>query len=279
MDDQEGILKLLIAADMEGISGVTNGDHTRPTNQEYSRFRSLMTADVNAAIEGAFLGGADEISVTDGHWKGLNILIEELDSRVRLNAGMALPFAMVEGIQHGVQGVIFIGYHARMGTFSGVLDHTWSGAKVSNVWLNGRLAGETALNGAVCAHYGAPVLMVSGDQALAAEASNWIPGVETAVVKQATGRLSAECLPPEIARERIRTTAEKALRRFKQGERFHLLEVKTPATIAVEFNNSAMADNAEVFPWARRLDGRRLEIVMPNMPEAYSAFQLLVSMA
>ena len=46
-------MKILIAADMEGITGVTNWDQVDPNHSEYPRFRRLMTGDVNAAIRGA----------------------------------------------------------------------------------------------------------------------------------------------------------------------------------------------------------------------------------
>lgn len=272
-------MKLLIAADMEGISGVASISHISPDQPEYSRFRKLMTADVNAAVEGAFNGGAQEVVVSDGHWFGLNILIEELDARVRLNSGLAAPYAMIEGIQHGVDAAIFIGYHARAGTLNGVLDHTWSSAKIANLWLNGRLAGETALNGAVCGHFGVPVLMVSGDNALAEEARSWINGVETAVVKRASGRHAAECLPTGEAHDLIRTTAENAVQRFLKNEGPQPLFVKTPITVTVEFMTSAMADSTATYPGVRRLDGRRLEAVTPNMPAAYCAFRSLVGLA
>ena len=78
-------MKILIAVDMEGITGVTTWDQVTPGHAEYSRFRKLMTQDVNAAIRGATEAGADEIIVADGHWNGSNILVEELDSRARLN--------------------------------------------------------------------------------------------------------------------------------------------------------------------------------------------------
>ena len=51
-----------------------------------------MTGDVNAAIRGAFAGGATSVVVTDGHYNGRNILIEELDSRATLNSGSPSPF-------------------------------------------------------------------------------------------------------------------------------------------------------------------------------------------
>ncbi len=84
-------MKILIAADMEGITGVTTWDQVDPTHPEYIRFRKLMTEDVNAAIRGAADAGATEIVVADGHSRGSNILIEELDPRARLNSGSPPP--------------------------------------------------------------------------------------------------------------------------------------------------------------------------------------------
>ncbi len=129
-------MKILIATDMEGITGVTNWDQVTPGHAEYARFRRQMTGDVNAAIRGAFDGGAEEVIVADGHWNASNILIEELDPRARLNTGSPSPFSMMEGIDESINGVMFIGYHARNGSADAILDHTWSSRTVANVWLN-----------------------------------------------------------------------------------------------------------------------------------------------
>ena len=51
-------MKILIAADMEGITGVTNWDQVDPNHAEYPRFRRLMTGDVNAAVRGVCEAGA-----------------------------------------------------------------------------------------------------------------------------------------------------------------------------------------------------------------------------
>ena len=74
-------MKILIAADMEGITGVVHWDQVNVNHIAYSRFRKFMTADLNAAIRGAFAGGATSVTVTDGHHDGRNIMIEELDPR------------------------------------------------------------------------------------------------------------------------------------------------------------------------------------------------------
>ena len=48
-------MKVLISADMEGISGIVDWEQVLPGHPEYlSRGRQLMTGDVNAAVNGAF---------------------------------------------------------------------------------------------------------------------------------------------------------------------------------------------------------------------------------
>ena len=94
-------MKILIAVDMEGITGVVHFDQTTPGHPEYERFRRLMTEDVNAAVRGAFAAGADEVIVSDGHWNATNILIEQLDPRARLNSGTPRPYSMIEGVDSG----------------------------------------------------------------------------------------------------------------------------------------------------------------------------------
>src|SRR5512139_2018503 len=187
-------MKILIAADMEGITGVTTWDQVDPKHPEYLRFRKLMTGDVTAAIRGAMDAGATDVVVADGHSRGSNILIEELDPRARLNTGSPSPFSMMQGIDESVDGVMFVGYHARNGSPNAILDHTWSSRTVANVWLNDILTGEYGLNAALAGHFGAPVIMASGDQTACAQVAELLGDVETAVVKQATGRFAAECL-------------------------------------------------------------------------------------
>ncbi len=271
-------MKILIAVDMEGITGVVHSDQTNPSHSEYDRFRRLMTADVNAAIRGACAAGADEVIVSDGHWDGRNILIEALDSRARLNSGSPRPFSMVEGIDTGAAAVLFIGYHARVGTALAILDHTWSSARVDGVWLNGVAVGEIGLNAALCGHFGAPVLMISGDQNACTEATALLGNIETAVVKRATGRLSAECLPPEVTERLIQDAAERAVRRLAVDAP-RPFRVTPPITVAVAFIRSEMADGAALLPGARRTEGKRVEYTAQDMLEAYRAFRALVGLA
>ena len=97
-------MNVLISVDMEGISGVVTWDHVSHTHKEYERFRKLMTAEVNAAIEGALAGGATGIVVNDSHGSMGNILIEELDSAAELISGSPKPFGMMQGIEISFNG-------------------------------------------------------------------------------------------------------------------------------------------------------------------------------
>ena len=272
-------MKILIAADMEGITGVVHWTQVDPSHPEYARFRRLMTEDVNAAIRGAFSAGATSVSVTDGHDSGRNILIEELDPRAILNCGTPSPLSMVHGVDQGVDGVLFVGYHGRIGSRATILDHTWSDERVANLWLNGRLFGEPGLNAAVCGHFNVPVIMVSGDQSVCAEARDFLGDVETAAVKQAIGRMSAECLPPAVTAPMIEAAAQHAVTRLRDKKAPAPFRMQLPIVMIVEFVQSEMADKAMILPGACRLEDRQVQYSAPNMLTAYFAFRTFLALA
>jgi D-amino peptidase len=269
-------MKTLIAVDMEGISGVTGWNHVLPDHAEYPRGRQWMTADVNAAIEGAARAGSDEIIVTDGHWDGSNILIESLDSRASLINGSPSPLSMIQGVSEGVDAVVFIGYHAMAGTRNAILDHTWSSARVYNLRLNDTLAGEIALNAAVCGHFGVPVTTISGDQSACAEAAALIHGIHPAQVKKANGRMNAECLSLDQAHNLITTAVKDGVQSHKKIKPYTLPGI---VTFAVEFYRSDMADWAEGLPGSKRTAARIVEYTGEDILDASRAFRSMVGLA
>ena len=273
-------MKILIAADMEGITGVVHWDQVDPDHPEYSRFRKLMTEDVNAAIRGAFAGGATTVVVTDGHNNGRNILIEELDSRATLNTGSPAPLSMVNGVDEGVDGVMFVGYHGRMGAVNAILDHTWSDERVSGLWINDRAFGEAGLNGAVCGHFDVPIIMATGDQTLCAEVREFFGNhIETAQVKKAVSRMAAECLPPAQTTLLIEEVAKRAVINLKSKKAPKPFKVSDPIKMTLEFEQSDMADRAALMPHARRTIDRRVEYVADDMITIYLAFRTMLALA
>lgn len=272
-------MKLLIAADMEGISGVVNWEQVKPGTSEWQRFRRIMTEDVNAAISGAMESGVDEVIVSDGHWNGDNIMIDLLDPRARLNCGSPKPMAMLEGIDQGTDAIFFIGFHARVGTQHAILDHTWSNIVVGNVWLNEYLVGETGLNAALAGHYNVPILLISGDQAVNHEAKELIPGIQSVVVKQANGRFSADCLHPKEAQNLIREGARLAIQAYQNGGGSQAFKVKQPIQGKVELKSTELADRAQIVPGVQRISAREIVFQCEDMPTAYRTFRTVVSLA
>ena len=272
-------MKLLIGVDMEGISGVVNWEQVKPGTSEWQRFRRIMTDDVNAAIEGAMDAGVNEILVSDGHWNSDNIMIDLLDSRVRFNCGKPSPFAMIQGVDQQVDAAFFIGFHARAGTPTAVLDHTWSNATIANVWLNDLLVGETGINAAVCGFFDVPVLLLSGDQSVAREAQDLIPGIHTVIVKEATGRFAANCLHPKEVQSLIREGAKFAIQSYQNGQGSQVLKIKQPVEVKVEFKSTEMADRTKIIPGIQRLSGKEIIFTSENMSTAYQMFRTVAGLA
>lgn len=261
-------MKLLIAVDMEGITGVTSWDHVDPAKPDYARFRRLMTGDVNAAIRGAFEGGASEVMVTDGHNLGTNILIEEMDERAFLNCGLRPDLSMVAGVEQGMDAVMLVGYHARSGSQNAMLCHTFT-LGVNNLTLNGNAIGEIGMAAAVAGHYDVPVILVCGDQAACDEAQQTIPGVETCAVKTSSSQFAAECLPPEASQDAIRRAARLAVEKFRQGKFPAALKPSMPCKIQLQFKTPAQADSACLLPGFTRLDGTTFEFIERDILAAY----------
>ena len=158
----------------------------------------------------------------------------------------------MQGIDESVNAVFFIGYHARNGSANAILDHTWSSRTVANVWFNDLLTGEYGLNAALAGHFGVPVIMASGDQTACKQMSELLGELETAVVKQASGRFAAECLPPPVTQELIYAAAKRAVERLSEDDVPDPFVLDTPIRVTVEFFSSDMADRAAILPFTER---------------------------
>jgi len=139
--------------------------------------------------------------------------------------------------------------------------------------------GEYGLNAALCGHYGAAPVMISGDQTACSQAAALLGDLETVEVKQATGFQSAACLPPSVAQTLIQTAAMRAVQRLKNGQAPKAFKVGEPVRGRIEFRMVEMADSASRLPGAVRLDGTMIEFTSPDMPSAYTSFRAAVGLA
>ncbi|SDM27934.1 M55 family metallopeptidase [Sediminibacillus halophilus] len=259
-------MKIFISADMEGISGVATNQQLK-TNAEYQRFRRLMTADVNAAIEGAFQGGAKEVVVADGHGNMSNILIEELDRRARLVSGSNRVMCQLEGLDDSFDGIMFVGHHGREGgSERTVISHTLAGVCVNEMKINGRVVGETEMNSLVAGRFGVPAIFISGDDAYVQEVRASFPDVEAAITKRAVDRFAAELIHPEEARDEIRKKAAAAVSKAAS------LEPETitgPTTFEIELKGPQQAQMTTTLPTVELISPKRIQFTCNDIVTAY----------
>ncbi len=271
-------MRVYVSVDMEGVAGVVHEDQTDPTDPrhaaEYNRMRRLMTAEANAAIEGALAAGAERVLVNDSHWLMMNLLAEDLHPTAELLSGGTKARSMVEGVEEGFDAALFVGYHARAGIGHAIIDHTYT-SRVHEARLNGRPVGELAVNAALAGTYGVPVALVSGDQALAAEAHELLgAGVETVIVKHAVGRFAARSVAPSVACRLIRDGTIAAL-----GRRHEPFRLPAPIRLEVDFALTQMADMAELVPGSVRTAGRTLTYTHDDYREVFRAWRALYNLA
>jgi D-amino peptidase len=260
-------MKLFIAVDLEGISGVVSEADTAREGAAAERARARMRGDLDAVLEGCAAAGAAEVVVCDAHDDGRNLDPAGLAGHVTLIGGSPTPLSMLQGLGPDCDGALFVGYHAMAGTAAAVLEHTWS-YKTYAVTVGELEVGELGIAALLAGHFGVPALYLSGDDKAAAEARALVPGIATTVVKRGLRRESAAFRPPEQTRARLRADAEAAVRTEPR-----------PAPLAwsgdplrLTFTRVTFCDLAEACPGARRLDGRTLEIGGSSFLEVYEGF-------
>lgn len=265
-------LKVFISVDMEGVSGVVDRDQTSSTGQDYERFRKLMTAEANAAIDGARDAGATHILVNDSHGSHRNLLIEELHAPAELISNNIKPMGMMAGLDGSYAAVIFIAYHAKAGSAEGVLAHTGNGSTIADVRVNGRSVGEGGINIHAAGALGVPVVLVSGDQAAIAEVRELVPNIEGVQVKEALGTAAARSVRPEEAARLIREGTARAVRR--RGE-VKPAPASLPARFEVSFTDPSMALMAEQIPTVERTGSHTVAFVADDYLDGYRFVRIL----
>lgn len=203
-------MKLYIHTDIEGVAGMVHFEDREDKSIDgyYKRLRmhKLLTAEVNAAIEGALQAGVDDILVNDSHGSGYNILFEDLNPAAQIIHGPLTrqPF-WTPCLDESVDAVFAIAQHAMAGT-NGVLAHSlW--------YVNGLYFGEPGMCMAIAGHYGVPTVLVTGDNTVCAQVRDLVPEVETVAVKEALSPYNARSYTPKRACDMIREAARRAIER------------------------------------------------------------------
>lgn len=269
-------LKIYISADLEGINGIVSPEDISRGGSGYQQARQYMAEEVNAVLEGVFSGGATEALVCDAHGDSRNLLPDRIDPRAELLTGDSRKYSMVHGLDAHYDGLICLGYHAKFGTMNAILDHSYIPAIIRDIRVNGVSHGELGVNALFAAAHGVPLIMASGDQALAAETKLFDQAVETVAVKYAEGRFSARCLPVATSRRMLSEAAEKAVR-SASGRR--PVNVPDAPELEITFQQVNLADGAMRVKGTVRKDAFTVLIKCADMIELMATRQAVCQAA
>lgn len=268
-------MKILISTDIEGVAGVFHAEQVRAGNGEYERARAWMTAEANAAVQGAFAGGATEVLVNDSHGGFRNLLPGGIDERARLVLGKPRYLGMMGGLEEKCDAVFMIGYHSRS-QGRGILAHTINSFAFSRITINGMELGEAGLYGALAGEMGVPVILGSGDDVFISETADLFPGAQWVQTKVAHGQGSGITLSPKQSCAAIEAAAQTAVRNFKGAVPF---QIAAPIECRLQTQSSAIADLFCMWPTLERVDGVSLRFTTDSMQAAVRTLNSLAAMS
>lgn len=259
---------------MEGVAGVATLDQVIRGGHGYPRAQQLMTGEANAAIAGAFEGGATEVLINDSHGTMDNLIHADLDPRARVIFGSPTLDCMAEGISAEHDVALFIGYHAAAGA-EGVLAHTYS-SWFTEVRVNGVPVSEADVNALQASAVGVPVGLVTGDDIICTAVARTLPGIETVAVKQARGCNAANSLSPAESQRLISGAAARVVSRASS---YSLPIVPEILEVEIDLPNASAAEQAAMIPHAERTANRTVKLIARSPREAIGFVEVCYQLA
>jgi len=248
-------MKVFISADIEGITGIVDWDEANPGKKEITYFREQMTREVAAACEGANQAGAQTITIRDAHATARNIDARKLPRNVELLRGWTgHPYMMVDTLDASYKAVILIGYHSRVGSDGNPLAHTMSSSLIGGFLLNGKPASEALINTFTATDLSVPVVLVSGDEALCREISDYNESIALVATNRGIGAGSVS-KHPDLVVDSIREATGKALRGLDPAR---MKPLPSSFDMVIEFRKPDVAFRKSFYPGAKLVDARTL---------------------
>jgi len=157
-----------------------------------------------------------------------------------------------------------------------VLAHTWN-RDVYTARLNGVAVGEAGFCAAVAGHFGVPIALVCGDDALGAEIEALMPWTERVTTKWAISTFCARNLTPTASRKCIREGAKRALARLAE---MRPLTFEKPIRLEIEFSRWAVnAYVAADIPGVERMGGRTVAYTGADMLEVNRMMRAILNIS
>jgi D-amino peptidase len=246
----QGKKSIFVITDAEGVAGVCRQDQTDPKDSE---MRQLLTGEVNAAVEGFFQGGADEVVVWDAHDGSQTLSALTVERRAKLLIG-GLGTTMT--LERKYAAVAFVGQHSMANVRAGIMAHSYSSLGIQNLLMNGQPTGEIGTRTALAGWFNTPVIFLSGDVTATEEMKKLVPQAEVVAVKEGLGRYTCISASAEKAREMIRDGAARAMKWIGQIKPYR---IEGPVTFQVEYTTrNSLPIDAGLAPGSEVLDDRTI---------------------
>ncbi|MFN4227207.1 MAG: M55 family metallopeptidase [Candidatus Ratteibacteria bacterium] len=224
-------MKIYIATDLEGATGVFKFKQTRERGDEFYEAMKLLMGDIAAVVEGLKEAGVNEIYVLDGHDRGNNFIPELMVKGVKYITGYPRP-DILYGLDQTFDGIILLGYHAMNGTPDGVLHHTQSSLAELKYFYNGIERGEIFQSAVIAGYYNVPVILVTGDEATCREAKDLLgKDLPTVAVKKGISREAAILLSPDETKILLKEGAKKAIKMLPKLKPY---KIKLPVKLTIK---------------------------------------------
>lgn len=258
-------MKVLVGTDLEGVAGVVSfTEQSYADARYYDQAKRLLTAEVNAAVEGLLAADVEDVLVMDGHGPG-GIWFEDLHPAARLLHGRPLPpRERLEPIVSQYDACVMIGQHAMAGVLTSNQGHTQSSRTIDHIQLNGRKIGEIAQFALYHGGLGVPLIFLSGEEDACREVKDLVPGIVTVAVQQGLGRGAAISLAAPEAHRRIREGIQQAVQRQREDP-IPPVQWEGPYVLEKRFFHTDVADNASAQPGAERVDSQTVRFTSESI--------------
>ena len=256
---------VFLITDAEGVAGVCRQDQTDPKDQE---MRQLLTGEINAAVDGLYEGGADEVIVWDGHDGSQTLSALTIHPRSKLIIG---DLGVTMTLERNYAAVGFIGQHARANRKGGIMAHSYSSLGIQTMLMNGKPVGEIETRAALAGAFNTPVIFLSGDQAAAEDLRAVVPNAEMAVVKEGFSNYSCQTLSAQAAQNLIHERARRGMQKVAEIKPY---KIEGPVTIQIEYTTrNALGVDAHLRPGAEIIDARTIRYSGKDFLEAWTRSQ------
>jgi len=253
---------VFLITDAEGVAGVCRQDQTDPKDQE---MRQLLTGEINAAVDGLYAGGADDVIVWDGHDGSQTLSALTIHPRSKLIIG---DLGVTMTLERKYAAIGFVGQHARANRKGGIMAHSYSSLGIQTMLMNGKPVGEIETRAALAGAFNVPIVFLAGDQAAADDLHAIVPDAELAVVKEGFSNYACQTLSAQSARELIHDRARRGMQRAGAIKPY---KVEGPVTIQIEYTaRNVLGADASLRPGAEVVDARTIRYSGKDFLEAWT---------